>query len=565
MVESGAAARIESREQFEQWLKKQPSEEGRRIAVLLAARAALRVLPAVATEVALSGEREHIGQFIAFAFAAFRASAVAWVVGQYPEKADELRYVAGLAQSGADAVVDNRIHALRPYASDYGDYAFAVFAASRAAAIAAGRNERHAVTDAVGYALHADAYASVSEDVDFDVYNSVPRDTAGLAHKGTWRAFGDDVALISVGGCRRLLGAALWRNDNGPAWCAKFWRALRAALPADENWQVWIDWYEDRLDGRSRGEAHELVFASVPEAEWDKGPAAANAWIKAHLPKRRELPRPLADVPSAFTFGWNASARISIFAGAQNAAAFPFAPNAGDHVSALDASRRLVERLLADLKTRRINCTRLDYQQALERYAADLPTTPGSGNLMLADAEARMLRDLFAAEVDILSPAFAARLKIILQQHIALRAFYPEVARFYDAVQSGHLERPLPEDAVAGVGRTIAANTPRYFEPEVSDGLRQVARDAPQVTLSPDDVAGHGGATIQPPPDPLGQLEPAKSRSFSVASAINSLWKTFLKGKDVPEAIEGWRDVADKLGENVGPVLDWLKDFLPKG
>ena len=26
----------------------------------------------------------------------------------------------------------------------------------------------------------------------------------------------------------------------------------------------------------------------MPEKEWDKGPAAANAWIKAHLPKPKE-------------------------------------------------------------------------------------------------------------------------------------------------------------------------------------------------------------------------------------------------------------------------------------
>jgi len=39
------------------------------------------------------------------------------------------------------------------------------------------------------------------------------------------------------------------------------------------------------LRGGSRGEASELVFASVPPDVWEKGPAAANAWIEAHLPK----------------------------------------------------------------------------------------------------------------------------------------------------------------------------------------------------------------------------------------------------------------------------------------
>ena len=57
------------------------------------------------------------------------------------------------------------------------------------------------------------------------------------------------------------------------------------ALPArNEDWDVWIDWYEERLLGGSRGEAYELVFASAPQEVWNEGPAAANAWIKAHLP-----------------------------------------------------------------------------------------------------------------------------------------------------------------------------------------------------------------------------------------------------------------------------------------
>ena len=33
-----------------------------------------------------------------------------------------------------------------------------------------------------------------------------------------------------------------------------------------------------------RGEEYELVFANVPQGEWDRGPAAAKGWIRAHLP-----------------------------------------------------------------------------------------------------------------------------------------------------------------------------------------------------------------------------------------------------------------------------------------
>ena len=44
-----------------------------------------------------------------------------------------------------------------------------------------------------------------------------------------------------------------------------------------------------RLLGGSCGEAHELVFASVPLGVWDKGPAAANAWVMERLPPTRPV------------------------------------------------------------------------------------------------------------------------------------------------------------------------------------------------------------------------------------------------------------------------------------
>jgi hypothetical protein len=67
-------------------------------------------------------------------------------------------------------------------------------------------------------------------------------------------------------------------------WASDAWARLRATLPKDEDWDVWIDWYEERLRGGSRGEDYELIFASVPQEDWDKGPAAINGWIREHLP-----------------------------------------------------------------------------------------------------------------------------------------------------------------------------------------------------------------------------------------------------------------------------------------
>ncbi len=102
--------------------------------------------------------------------------------------------------------------------------------------------------------------------------------------------YADALRLIEVPlDAASVVDAPLWPNE-APSWATDAWTRLRARLPVEVDWQAWIDWYEERLRGGSRGEAYELVFATVPEAEWEKGAKAANAWIRAHLPKPPEPP-----------------------------------------------------------------------------------------------------------------------------------------------------------------------------------------------------------------------------------------------------------------------------------
>lgn len=44
-----------------------------------------------------------------------------------------------------------------------------------------------------------------------------------------------------------------------------------------------------------------------------------------------------------------------------------------------------------------------------------------------------------------------------------------------------------------------------------------------------------------------------------MATAANALWEAFLKGRNLPLDQEAWREAAEKLGVNVGPILDFLR------
>jgi hypothetical protein len=45
----------------------------------------------------------------------------------------------------------------------------------------------------------------------------------------------------------------LWLGRGPPEFIGERWEALKQVLQsADQGWEVWIDWYEARLDGRLR-------------------------------------------------------------------------------------------------------------------------------------------------------------------------------------------------------------------------------------------------------------------------------------------------------------------------
>jgi hypothetical protein len=47
-----------------------------------------------------------------------------------------------------------------------------------------------------------------------------------------------------------------------------------------DGWEVWIDWYEDRLAGRIRSEAHELAYVEGPEELWVDDPVRRMRWSR---------------------------------------------------------------------------------------------------------------------------------------------------------------------------------------------------------------------------------------------------------------------------------------------
>jgi hypothetical protein len=98
-------------------------------------------------------------------------------------------------------------------------------------------------------------------------------------------------------------GATLSRQplwiDHVPGWAMERWQHLKDQLQSvgDQNWAVWIDWYEARLSGNpthpelsaAANERIELArVLEIEEDDWKLGPAHVNAKIKAIIERETD-------------------------------------------------------------------------------------------------------------------------------------------------------------------------------------------------------------------------------------------------------------------------------------
>ena len=104
-------------------------------------------------------------------------------------------------------------------------------------------------------------------------------------------------ALAEEGGLSRwLMQTPLWPGDK-PEWAKPFWDWMKARLlkREGENWQVWTDWYDARLDPATARPGHQPVDlkrekarALLPEAVWNTDATTVNREIARIISAPRE-------------------------------------------------------------------------------------------------------------------------------------------------------------------------------------------------------------------------------------------------------------------------------------
>ncbi|MCG6203974.1 hypothetical protein LPW26_04955 [Rhodopseudomonas sp. HC1] len=338
-------------------------------------------------------------------------------------------------------------------------------------------------------------------------------------------------------------------------------------LAKGDHWSVWTDWYREVAAGGSTSrtfKAWDAAFTDLPgELPWGFGAEAVNSAIRSRIDVLKPGPYPLEGVPSPVAIEKMPDGRIGALAPRLSSPTVPPPVKLEDHDRSLDACFSRAGQLY-DTCSKPDFQWRRDYRDALEAYLEWLPRKKNSGNMLLADGEARVLGKLFKADEAILPVGFATRLAVFLEDHIGLRAFYPEVEQHYLFIQTGRLIKPLERDAVVGIAHAVRSNSPDVFNETVRPIMDETSRLVPNpLPPLPEDLPQSDVGQPKAPKDPVSDVDPSLSREFTFASAANRIWQLLQKGKDLPDALAGWQKAYDDFKPYITTLIEWLKAFVP--
>ncbi len=239
---AGSDIDLSNADERERWLHGQPIE----VAMVIAARAALRAVPGLSLARGSSGSRLTRRRVI---LRVFRAVAAAWAVSAFPGRRDVLASAARKAVSRLGDVQ-------APPPERAAAYAIATLLASNIDAPAR-------ATTCISYALDM---AGERGQLAFDsMLNAIVTDANLLRER-----------YSSV----TIATSKLWPS-RPPEWVREPWEELKNSLIAEnEGWHVWSLWYEARLFGHVIREPLEIARALIPDELWNQEPRILNTRIQ---------------------------------------------------------------------------------------------------------------------------------------------------------------------------------------------------------------------------------------------------------------------------------------------
>lgn len=252
-------ADLKTLDDVERWLK-EPGRAPDQI-VVLARRAALRAVPALTMSLPAPEARREAR--LHYVLACFRAAAASWAFTEYP--------IAGAEIAAASAVA--AANTIRPPEGVY-DVARATAAAARASTAAKANGLDKAADLAIAAIVAA---ANAVRGADAHIANNAFGDTR--ADTALFAAVKDANLMRDWTAPDDIVKSPLWHDV--PVWAQGRWSDFcKLLVAAREDWDVWIKWYEQRLQGAPLGLPLERALLELSDDEWEQGPAHVNRRLK---------------------------------------------------------------------------------------------------------------------------------------------------------------------------------------------------------------------------------------------------------------------------------------------
>jgi hypothetical protein len=334
------------------------------------------------------------------------------------------------------------------------------------------------------------------------------------------------------------------------------WLTLKGSLlAANEGWEVWIDWYEDRLNGRPFNNALEEARVLIDPDLWDQGPNAANAeiarLIEAHVAEQTPQASTLTINPKTGNIRADPPARR---------------PDIPDGVSHERLVRNICEKL-GDQITYLREPQRWNQFSALARQfdrIEDFLKEPALRPERLHDAFEAMARaiDIRLGEHEIPDGEETAELRAdVLHGMSDLRHCYPDLDAMV-AARSARRPKTLTAEEAAALNR-ILNTVEEIVERELEQELRE---DVEAVKEAVEALPAEASRL----PLPEGDLKNRVYRLIGTLTRIKTIVQTkggdlirlLDRGVDAEKKAASYRKVAEALEPVWKPIWDLLKSFL---
>ena len=249
MTQPGAFPQIRDRASLEVWMTDMPRE----FVAVIGTRAAMRALPMLVRD--FTGDTPDLLRAILLRILRVLSTASAGTM--WPHRAPEVWEIA--------IAVVPRLQAVSSVAEIAGHV-------SAGHICSASEDALRLFSNPAGYIRYsANAITASTSIVGAGSWEAVSRDAEQLPSE--WTDTGG-APILAAG----LYARPLWPK-GAPPQAGRAWTELKTVLPADEDWWVWTDWYEDHLAGRPPDQSLDFARITIPERDWEHGPKHVNSII----------------------------------------------------------------------------------------------------------------------------------------------------------------------------------------------------------------------------------------------------------------------------------------------